>query len=151
MSSETNNNTQTISTPNDEQAALCSYCQEEVNDGIQCDDCRQWNHGECEGVNDRLSELYQMQEVPYICLSCRHLADEYFENDTGCSTLNMSLLDDSTMRDREVEDEPPQRDHVTVVASYHATPVNNSLMGQPTQEDSHRRLEELGKSEGRSP
>ena len=118
VSSETKSNIQTSSTPNDEQAALCSYCQEEVNDGIQCDDCRQRNHGECEAVNDRLFELYQMQEVPYICLSCRHLADKYFDNDTGCITLNTSLLDDSTMRDREMEDEQPQRDHVTVDASH---------------------------------
>ena len=31
----------------DEQTTLWSYCKEEVADGIQCNECLQWNHCKC--------------------------------------------------------------------------------------------------------
>lgn len=79
-----------------------------MNDGIQCDECRQWNHGDCEGVSERLFELYQMQEMPYICLSCRHLDDDLDENEQDNVSLNSSLLDDCAMRGDESEESHPQ-------------------------------------------
>ena len=53
-----------------------SHCFEEVDEGIQCDECHQWNHCSCENVSDELFRLYNLQEAYYSCMSCRLLADD---------------------------------------------------------------------------
>lgn len=77
----------------------CSHCGEDVEDGIQCDDCQQWNHCSCEEVSDSLLEMYNLDAVSYSCLSCRQLNDE-----DEADTINSSLLDESMMRDIDAED-----------------------------------------------
>ena len=65
-----------LSTNPEETLFKCSHCFEEVDEGIQCDECHQWNHCSCESVSDELFRLYNLQEAYYSCMSCRLLADD---------------------------------------------------------------------------
>ena len=54
----------------------CIHCLEFVEGGIECENCKQWNHFHCESldhINSNLTTFYDDQNIPNSCLSCRHL------------------------------------------------------------------------------
>ena len=63
-----------------------------------------WLHGECEGVDNELFEVYVSIETAYTCLSCRQMED-CLADITPCDSINSSLIDDGNTRDDEVKDQ----------------------------------------------
>ena len=72
--------------------------------------------------------------------------DDCFENDTGCTNLNLSLLDDSTMRDNEFDNEQTQEDHVTIDDSQQTVTLNNVVVGHSMQDSGQRQPDVQGKN-----
>ena len=103
------------STNSEETLFKCSHCFDEVEEGIQCDDCQQWNHCSCECVSNELFQLYNQEEVSYSCLSCRQLE----KDDTYIDSVNSILIDEMSMRDPEGDD------NVSLSLSGPATPMAN--------------------------
>ena len=114
-----------LSTNSEETLFKCSHCFEDVDEGIQCDECQQWNHCSCESVSNELFQLYNLQEAFYSCLSCRLLADD----DLAAESMNSILTDGLSMRDPEGDD------YVSQPLSRPATPTTPNSDNLPVTLD----------------
>ena len=120
-----------LSTNSEETLFKCSHCLEDVDEGIQCDECQQWNHCSCESVSNELFQLYNLQEAFYSCLSCRLLADD----DLVADSMNSVLMDGLSMRDPEGDD------YVSQPLSRPATPTTPNSDNLPVTLDSGNGLQ----------
>ena len=93
-----------VSTNSEETLFRCSHCMKDVDEGIQCDECQQWNHCSCEGVSDELFQLYNLQDACYSCLSCRQLETD----EEAVESMNSILTEGISMRDPEGDDNVSQ-------------------------------------------
>ena len=120
-----------LPTNSEETLFKCSHCLEDVDEGIQCDECQQWNHCSCESVSNELFQLYNLQEAFYSCLSCRLLADD----DLVADSMNSVLMDGLSMRDPEGDD------YVSQPLSRPATPTTPNSDNLPVTLDSGNGLQ----------